>query len=135
MENQSSMRARVWNDHSEEHKEFFNGKWVTIPPGGSIEMDSSEAVLLKGQFYPMTKRLPDGTKRKQVKMLRLEVMRDEALAKKAAEAIKNKCHKCGETCKTPAGLANHIRLKHKRDETKLVEPEQAREKVVEYDPG
>lgn len=47
-----STMVKVWNDNVHPHKEMFKGVEITIPPGGSVEMDYIEAVEFKGQFTP-----------------------------------------------------------------------------------
>jgi hypothetical protein len=105
----SVAKARVWNDHTEEHVEEFRGEIVKIPPKGFVEMPWPSAVQFRGQYTPI---LRDGLGRDlKPKKIRLERI-DDAAPKFAAPASKFTCQACNKACKTQKELDDHIAKQH-----------------------
>ena len=59
----SVARARVWNEHTEEHVEEFRGEILRIPPKSFIELPWPSAVQFRGQYTPI---LRDGLGQERV---------------------------------------------------------------------
>jgi hypothetical protein len=102
--------VRVWNDNVIDHKEMFKGTMLNIPSKGSIEMDSEEAVLFRGQFYPPKFNKGGVQTIESMKCIRVEEIKSGASKEPAKE--EHKCMKCGEVAASAAGLKSHIRHKH-----------------------
>lgn len=107
----SVAQTRVWNDHTEEHVEEFNGTTIRIPAGKFIVMPYPEAVNFRGQFTPVIR---DGLgKDLKPKMIRLEVVPDgQPLFE---EKPKHTCMKCVEDFPNEGALEDHVVDKHLDD--------------------
>lgn len=99
-------KAKVWNDHTEDHVEEFKGEMIRIPAKGHIEMYWSDAEQFKGQYTPIIR---DGMGRDlKPKMVRLEKI--DAVAQ--AEKAKLVCPMDGRSFDTQDALDAHIAEKH-----------------------
>lgn len=98
--------CRVFNKHPDglTHREKFREQMIEIPAGGYVEMDYEDAVLFKGQFFPM-KTNADGTpSREGFKCILLEpVGKPEPVAEKFISQID------GKEFATQAELSAHIK--------------------------
>lgn len=103
--------VRVYNDNVIDHVEKFKGTLIKIPSKGFIEMDSEEAVLFKGQFFP-----PQFDKGKiqtieSMKVIRVEhINSDSNSGKKEQETYR--CMKCGFKAVSSNALKAHIKQSH-----------------------
>jgi len=103
--------VRVYNDNVIDHVENFKGTKIKIPSKGFIEMDSEEAVLFKGQFFP-----PQFDKGKiqtieSMKVIRVEHINSESVGNKK-EPETYKCMKCGHKAINASALKAHIKQSH-----------------------
>ncbi len=65
---------KVWNRHPDglTHREKFREEMIVIPAGDYVLMDYEDAVLFRGQYFPI-KTNPDGThSRDSMKVIHLE---------------------------------------------------------------
>ncbi len=123
-------KCKVWNMHGlgMTHTEMFKGDKIVIPPGQFIEMDYEDAVLFKGQYFPMKKKPTGEDDPASWKMIKLEPIGSEAPMTAKAEFI---CQKDGLKFPTQASLDFHIKQNYAdeivKDET--IEKEIAEEKA------
>jgi hypothetical protein len=74
-----SIDVEVWNDHTEDYKEKFRDRVITVPAKGHIVMPRSEARQFLAQYSPMMK---DG-KEQDVYPKKLRIVEDpEAMAER-----------------------------------------------------
>lgn len=98
---------RVYNKHPQglTHRESFRGEPVEIKAGDFILMDYEDAVLFKGQYFPM-KKLPDDTQDPaSFKVLHLE---PDGAEEVIAEKPKFICQRTGKEFATEASLLKHL---------------------------
>lgn len=65
-------KVKVWNDNVFEHTEKFKGVMMTVPAGGSIEMDLEEAYEFVAQFTGLPEPDTQGDLRRFHKKLRVD---------------------------------------------------------------
>lgn len=72
---------RVYNVHRDglTHKEKFRGEEIVIPPGGFVLMDYEDAVLFKGQYYPMQFDGMNQQTPESMKMIKIEADSEDAV--------------------------------------------------------
>jgi hypothetical protein len=85
-------KVKVWNDNHLSHREEFNGEWLEIPAGGSIDMEWEEAVAFKGQYFPIKIKgdgthCPSGFKKIRVEPLKEPLFKDAPLVNHANGAV------------------------------------------------
>jgi len=66
------MDVKVWNDNTYPYSEKFKGTEVKIEPKTFIKMEREEAILLLGQFSPITRDADGAPHPKSFKRLRIE---------------------------------------------------------------
>lgn len=101
--------VRVWNDNVIDHEEKFKGMQIKIKSKGFIEMDSEEAVLFRGQFFPPKFDKGGIQTIESMKRIRVEDIKGAVEAQKPESHV---CMKCGHEAASAAGLKSHIRHKH-----------------------
>lgn len=105
----SVARARVWNDHTEEHVEEFRGEILRIPPKSFIELPWPSAVQFRGQYTPILRDgLGQDLKPKKIRLERI----DDAAPKFAPPASNFICQACTKPFKTQKSLDAHIAENH-----------------------
>lgn len=100
------MRAKVYNDNTFPHKEYFKGETVSIPAGEFIEMDYDEAIEFRGQFTSIVRDADNQPKKESFKMIRVVPLGNHLDA--ASKSDPNKCLGCGKTLGSQGELAQHI---------------------------
>lgn len=99
--------VKVWNDNKYPHTERFKGTMLTIPAGGSIEMEFEEAMEFKGQFTAPIRGNDEQPDPRYFKMIRVE--RPKVLDVKVDPLV---CHADGTKAENQDDLAK--RLEHYR---------------------
>lgn len=99
-------KYRVWNRHPQglTHKEKFRDEMVEIPAGKYTLMDYEDAVLFRGQYFPMKKRPDGGEDPAGWKVLQLERHDDSA-----PEPQKFICHLDGKIFPSQALLDAYLK--------------------------
>lgn len=65
-------KVKVWNDNVFEHTEKFKGAMITVPAGGSVEMDHEEAYEFVARYTGLPEPDFQGDIRRFHKKLRVE---------------------------------------------------------------
>lgn len=113
--------AKVWNDHSQVHKEKFDGVEIVIPPKGYVEMEHFDALRFMGQFVPIKK---DGLGNPMTfKMLRLESAGPNAVSQN-----EHRCQLCRGKFDTENELFLHSEAVHKA--ALIAEPEEKKKRAT-----
>jgi hypothetical protein len=97
--------VRIYNDHTKDHVENFEGDTVRIPAKGHVVMERLKACAFMGQFWPIQR---DGMgKDLTPKMLRMEMTTPEAENEPSF-----KCMMCSEEFKSASLLKAHSIVAH-----------------------
>lgn len=102
--------VQVWNDNSVDHVEKFRGDEIKIKSKSFIVMDSEDAYLFKGQFFPPKFNKSKLQTIESMKCIR--IVEDFNVKKEVSKTDANSCMKCGFKAESQAGLKSHIRSKH-----------------------
>ena len=108
--------VKVWNDNKHPHTEEFKGTKITIPAGGSIEMEWEEAIEFKGAFTSIKRDGSGNALPESYKMIRVErpaqlPFRDE----------KQVFHATGQTFQTPAEMVAFAKAYAAQNPDRVVE--------------
>lgn len=104
-----ALKAKVWNDHSVDHKEKFKGDLVLIPAGKCIEMPVDEAYEFRGQFFPPVEDADGGQDPRSFKKIRVEEIMIET---NDASPADYRCQACAFSAVSKRSLEEHIDDKH-----------------------
>ena len=82
-------KAKVWNMHplGYTHKEMFREEMIEIKANEFIVMDDEDAVLFKGQYFPMKFDAQDQQDPKSYKVIKVEPMKEAAVVADAEKYV------------------------------------------------
>ncbi len=104
--------VKVYNDNVHPHTERFQGKELTIPAGGHIEMEYEEAMDFRGQFTGLAPVAPNGAPDpRYFKMIRVEKLK-EPLFKDTSlvNPVTGKMHSTAEELRAVLSEYGHLRV-------------------------
>ena len=106
--------VKVVNLNVHPYREEFRERKIDIPPGGSIEMEHTEAVLFLGTFVPPKLDHDDNPTPEGYKMLKIVPLDDPAGTAPVLEAKADPrvCIACKYESSSPKDLEEHMKANH-----------------------